>query len=208
MDRTDLDGAGRPSRAAVFVDRDGVINEERRDYVTRWSEFRFLPGAVEALVALSQAGLRVLVITNQSAIHRGLASRDDVRRLHRRMIASVARAGGRVDGVYVCPHRPDEECACRKPRPGLLLRAAARHRLDLARCYLIGDKLSDIEAGLAVGCRCILVSTGLDCTARSPQVESEPAAFRVCADIGAAVGHVLQDEAAQIQLERARASAG
>lgn len=203
-----MDGAGRPARAAVFVDRDGVINEERREYVTRWSEFRFLPGAVEALVALSQAGLRVLVITNQSAIHRGLASRDDVRRLHRRMIASVARAGGRVDGVYVCPHRPDEGCACRKPRPGLLLRAAARHRLDLARCYLIGDKLSDIAAGLAVGCRCILVTTGLDCAPLSPQMVSDPVAFRVCADLGAAVGHILQDEATPVGPEGAGAPAG
>jgi D-glycero-D-manno-heptose 1,7-bisphosphate phosphatase len=188
---------GPPSRIAVFVDRDGVINKERRDYVTHWGEFRFLPGAIDALVALTRAGLEVFIITNQSAIHRGLVSPDDVRRLHQHMVASIQQAGGHVRGVYVCPHTPDEACACRKPQPGLLLRAAAEHRLDLTRCYLIGDKVSDMEAGRAVGCRCIMVLTGLD----APPTGTVPsaavgAAYRVCPGIREAVALVLQDEAA------------
>jgi len=207
VSRNNPQGVEPPRGTAVFVDRDGVINEERRAYVTRWSEFRFLPGALDALVALSQTGQRVLVITNQSAIHRGLATHADVRRLHRRMVAAVTAAGGRIDGIYVCPHRPDEGCDCRKPRPGLLLRAAAQHRLDLARCYLIGDKLTDIEAGLAVGCRCILVRTGLDDTAEFDRPETGPHAFRCFGDIRTAVDHILQSAALDARLRDAAASA-
>ena len=185
-----------PSRIAVFIDRDGVINEERRGYVTQWGEFRLLPGAVEALVALARAGLDVLIVTNQSAIHRGIVSLDDVRRLHQHMVATLHKAGGRVRGVYVCPHTPDEECTCRKPQPGLLLRAAAEHGLDLTRCYLIGDKLSDMEAGLAAGCRCLLVLSGLDAP---PPVEDGAWAgagrYRVFPSIREAVDQVLEDEA-------------
>lgn len=185
-----------PSRTAVFVDRDGVINEERRDYVTRWGEFHFLPGAIQALASLARAGLDVFVITNQSAIHRGITTPQEVRRLHRRMVAAIHGAGGRVRGVYVCPHRPDEECTCRKPQPGLLLRAAAEHGLDLAGCYLIGDKVSDMEAGLTVGCRCLLVLTGLD----GPPSErrgalANPEGYRIYASLQEAVAQVIQDEA-------------
>ena len=188
----------RPSsRTAVFVDRDGVINRERRDYVRQWGEFRFLPGAVETLVALARAGLDVFIVTNQSAIHRGLVSLDDVRRLHQHMVATIHRAGGRVRGVYVCPHTPDEECACRKPQPGLLLRAATEHGLDLARCYLIGDKVSDMEAGQAAGCRCMLVLTGLDAPPSAGGGGSAgPERYRVYPSIREAVAQVLQDEAA------------
>lgn len=181
------------SRTAVFVDRDGVINEERRGYVTRWGEFRFLPGAVEALVALARAGLDVFIVTNQSAIHQGIVSLDDVHRLHERLMATVRKAGGSVRGIYVCPHTPDEGCTCRKPRPGLLLRAAAEHHLDLTRCYLIGDKLSDMEAGHAVGCRCMLVRTGLDAPpAETGATRAGP--YRIFPTIREAATQVLADE--------------
>jgi D-glycero-D-manno-heptose 1,7-bisphosphate phosphatase len=147
--------------SAVFLDRDGVINENRADYVKSWEEFVFLPNVFEPLRQLSQNGLLTIVVTNQSAINRGLVSREMVETIHRRMCEVVSRNGGRVDAVLTCPHRPDENCACRKPRPHLFLQAAERFDLDLSRSYLIGDALCDIAAGLAVGCCPILVLTGL-----------------------------------------------
>jgi D-glycero-D-manno-heptose 1,7-bisphosphate phosphatase len=146
---------------AVFLDRDGVINENRADYVKSWEEFVFLPNVFEPLRQLAQNGLLTIVVTNQSAINRGLISREMVETIHRQMCEVVSRNGGRIDAVLTCPHRPDENCCCRKPEPGLLLQAAERFDLDLARSYLIGDAFCDIAAGLAVGCRSILVLTGL-----------------------------------------------
>lgn len=147
-------------RAAVFLDRDGVISENRADYIKSWEEFVFLPNVFEPLRQLSQNGLLTIVVTNQSAINRGLVSRETVETIHRQMCEVVSRNGGRIDAVLTCPHRPDENCTCRKPRLGLLLQAAERFDLDLSRSYLVGDALSDIAAGLAVGCRPILVLTG------------------------------------------------
>jgi len=147
-------------RAAVFLDRDGVINENRADYVKSWEEFVFLPHVFEPLRQLAQNGLLTIVVTNQSAINRGLVSPETVETIHRQMCEAVSRNGGRIDAVLTCPHRPDENCRCRKPEPGLLLQAAERFDLDLPQSYLIGDAPCDIGAGLAVGCRPILVLTG------------------------------------------------
>lgn len=145
---------------AVFVDRDGVINANRRDHVKSWNEFVFLPHAVEALVELTKHGLPTVVLTNQAAINREITPRRTVEEIHARMIAVLGAAGARIDGVFYCPHRPDEGCSCRKPRPGLLLQAAERLGIDLTESYLIGDALSDVAAAQAVGCRPILVLTG------------------------------------------------
>lgn len=145
---------------AVFIDRDGVICRNRRDHVKSWEEFEFLPGALKALARLARTNLRVVIVTNQAAINRGLVSARTVGRINRRMVRAIERAGGRVDGVFVCPHRPDEGCPCRKPRTGLLLQAAEQLGIELAGSYLIGDAESDIRAGRAVGCRCYLVLTG------------------------------------------------
>ena len=147
-------------RAAVFLDRDGVINENRPDYVTTWDEFVFLPGVIEPLRRLAQSDLAIVVITNQSAIGRGLVSLKEAEAINHFMVAEIERFGGRVDGVFMCPHRPDEACDCRKPRPGLLLRAAKELGLDLKRSFLVGDALSDVEAARASGCQPILVLTG------------------------------------------------
>jgi D-glycero-D-manno-heptose 1,7-bisphosphate phosphatase len=146
---------------AVFLDRDGVINQNRDDYVKRWDEFAFLPGALDALRRLAQTPLLIIVVTNQSIINRGLASVQEVQDICRRMIEEIQNHGGRIDGVLMCPHRPDEGCNCRKPRPGLLLEAADRFHLDLPQSYLIGDAMSDVEAGLNAGCRVLMVKTGL-----------------------------------------------
>lgn len=147
-------------RRAVFIDRDGVICRNRHDHVKSWDEFVFLPGARSALARLAESELAVVIITNQAAINRGLVSVDMVEDIHRRMIQAIQAAGGRVDGVFYCPHRPDEQCTCRKPQPGMLLQAARELDVDLRGSYLIGDAWSDMLAGQAVGCQCYMVLTG------------------------------------------------
>jgi D-glycero-D-manno-heptose 1,7-bisphosphate phosphatase len=144
----------------LFLDRDGVICRDRADYVKSWEEFRFIPGVKTALRALRQAGIPVLIITNQSVINRGILTREALDSLHRKMMRDIVRAGGEISGIYYCPHRPDEGCDCRKPGTSLLKKAARDHHLNLKRCVFVGDTLKDLEAGKGVGCRTILVQTG------------------------------------------------
>jgi histidinol-phosphate phosphatase family protein len=143
--------------ATVLLDRDGVINRMRPDYVKRWEEMELLPGAVEALARLSRAGCRLVVLTNQSAIGRGILTHEGVDEIHQRLDAVVKEAGGRIDAYLVCPHAPADACACRKPAPGLLLRARDELGVDLGRAVLIGDQPSDLEAAEAARCDAILV---------------------------------------------------
>lgn len=146
---------------AVFLDRDGVINRRRPDHVKSWSEFEFLPGALGAISELCQRTERVVVVTNQSAVGRGVISSQELAAIHRRMTQAVEAAGGHIDGVYACPHRPEDGCACRKPRIGLLLAAAHELSLRLEGSVLIGDSPSDVEAARASGCRAIFVGDSL-----------------------------------------------
>lgn len=146
-------------RPAVFLDRDGVINVEV-SYLGDPADFQLLSGVAAALRRLNQAELPVIVVTNQSGIGRGYFSAAAVAAVHQRMYADLAAAGAHVDGVYLCPHRPDEGCACRKPAPGLLKQAARELALDLAQSVVIGDKYTDLAAGHVVGCRTVLVLTG------------------------------------------------
>jgi D-glycero-D-manno-heptose 1,7-bisphosphate phosphatase len=152
----------RPARPlVVLLDRDGTIN--RRvvgGYVTSWEGFAFLPGALRGLADLARAGATVAVVTNQAAVDKGLLTRAALARLHARMAAAVTAAGGRLHGVYVCPHRPERGCACRKPRPGLILRAAADLGFDPRASFLVGDSLTDVAAGAAAGCRTVLLAPG------------------------------------------------
>ena len=145
---------------AVFLDRDGVINENRPDHVKSWAEFQFLPGVLDGIARLSQAGVHVFVISNQAIVNRGLVSRDSVDTINQRMIDAIRRRGGNVDAVAYCPHRPEEHCDCRKPQPGLLLALARLHGVDLEDAIVIGDALSDVDAAHAAGCKAILVQTG------------------------------------------------
>jgi len=147
-------------RPAIFVDRDGVINRNRQDYVKSWAEFEFLPGAIEALRRLSQTGWPIIVVSNQSAVGRGVVEPQVVEDIHARMAAAIRRAGGRVDDVLYCPHAPEEHCNCRKPQPGLFHQAAERHNIDLSRSYMIGDAACDVEAACAAGCKPVLVRSG------------------------------------------------
>ncbi|MFO1220833.1 MAG: D-glycero-beta-D-manno-heptose 1,7-bisphosphate 7-phosphatase [Burkholderiaceae bacterium] len=152
---------------AVFLDRDGVINVER-EYLHRIDDFVFVAGAPQALARLAAGGWRLVVVTNQSGIARGYYGEDDYRALTAHMERELARHGVRLDAVLHCPHLPDAAvaayrrvCDCRKPAPGMLLEAAQRLSLDLARSVMVGDKLSDVQAGRAAGVgRCVLVRSG------------------------------------------------
>jgi D-glycero-D-manno-heptose 1,7-bisphosphate phosphatase len=145
----------------IFLDRDGVINYDSPDYIKSWEEFRFLPGSLEALAALTAAGYALILITNQSIIGRGKVSLEVLEAMHRRMRQAVAEAGGRVFDIFYCPHRPDDACDCRKPAPGMIMQAVMRHHIDPAGAIMIGDNVKDIACGRDAGCGAtILVRTG------------------------------------------------
>lgn len=178
-------------KAAAFLDRDGVINENSSDYVTSWQEFVFLPQVFEPLKRLARSDLFVVVVTNQSAVNRGFMDRTTLEEIHARMVEEVARRGGRIDAVLYCPHRPDEGCDCRKPRLGLFLRAAKEYNLDLTRSYLVGDALTDVEAGLAVGCKSFLVLTGRGQDQLAKPQARQLTGYHVVANLGEAVEWIL-----------------
>ncbi len=175
----------------VFLDRDGVINENRPDYVKSWSEFRFIPGAPEAIARLTTAGVRVFVVTNQAVVNRGMVPSDAVDAVNRRMTVEIERSGGRIEAVAYCPHRPDERCGCRKPAPGMLLALARQHNVDLEDSVLVGDALVDIEAGQAAGCQTVLVLTGRGREQLSLAMRSGRNGFKVAADLASAAELVL-----------------
>ncbi len=142
----------------VFLDRDGVINKRLvGNYVKSWEEFEFLPGVLGSLKRLAMGGWRVIIISNQSGIGRGLMSHEDLETVHRKMTRRIEEAGGAVEKIYVCPHHPDDSCSCRKPQPGNLLKAAEEYNIDLSLCFFIGDSPTDIEAGNRAGCITIQV---------------------------------------------------
>lgn len=145
----------------VFLDRDGVINRNRdNDYVKSWNEFEFLPNSVEAVRMLTHAGYQLIVVTNQACVNKGILSPGALNEIHRKMLAEIEGGGGRIRAVYHCPHRDDENCTCRKPKPGMLLQAASEHEIDIDNTYLIGDSNRDIQAGNEFGICSLLVLTG------------------------------------------------
>lgn len=147
--------------STIFIDRDGVINENRSDYVKNWNEFRFLAGSREAIAALTKAGHRIVVCTNQAGVAQGLISTDAMEDIHRRMLAAIEEVGGVIEKVYACTHGKTADCDCRKPRPGMLLRASRELDLDMNDAVFIGDSITDMQAGSAAGVRTMLVLTGL-----------------------------------------------
>ena len=145
---------------AVFLDRDGTLNRDK-GYVHLWADWEWLPGAKEALALLKRAGYKLVVVTNQAGVAKGLYNEEAVRELHAQVNLDL-RGLAPLEAFYHCPHHPDFSgpCPCRKPAPGLLRRAADELGLDLARSFMVGDKLSDAAAGRAAGCCSILVRTG------------------------------------------------
>jgi D-glycero-D-manno-heptose 1,7-bisphosphate phosphatase len=140
---------------AAFLDRDGVINEPAAegDYITRWEDFRFLPGAPDAIASLHRAGFRVVVVTNQRCVAKGLLSVTELERMHGRMREELTAAGSGVDDIYYCPHDYATACTCRKPSPGMIVEAARAHDIDLGVSWMIGDSEIDMAAGRAAGCQ-------------------------------------------------------
>jgi D-glycero-D-manno-heptose 1,7-bisphosphate phosphatase len=172
----------------VFIDRDGVIIRSRPDYVRSWDDVELLPGALGAIARLCRAGHRVMIVTNQSALDRGLISEEQLNAIHHRLSQLVEAAGGRITRFFVCPHHPRAGCRCRKPRPGLLYQAREQEGSILASSYVIGDQLCDLEAAWAVGSRPILVLSG--------EISTPPALARLdylqAPDLAAAADIVLQ----------------
>jgi len=147
---------------AIFLDRDGVIIENRPAYVRSWEEVEIFPDAIAALARLVDSPYKIVVITNQAGIGKGLISFQVAADINLRLRQEVAKAGGRIDMIVMCPHKPEDACSCRKPQPGMLLKAAQDLSIDLSQSIMIGDSLTDLQAGNAAGVRSVaLVKTGL-----------------------------------------------
>jgi D-glycero-D-manno-heptose 1,7-bisphosphate phosphatase len=193
--------------ATIFLDRDGVINENRPDYVKSWSEFRFLPGSREAIAKLTQAGHRLVVCTNQAGVARGTISLEAVYEIHRKMLDSIHEVGGKIEQVYFCPHEKEGDCDCRKPRPGMLLRARDELGLDMRGAVLIGDSITDIRAALAAGIHAVLVLSGLGLEQLYTHYHEANGPFRIALDLQHAVELILKGRylptGPQSSLERA-----
>ena len=174
---------------AVFLDRDGTIVREK-GYITVPDDLEILPGAAEAILSLRERGWKVIVVSNQGAVAKGLVTEEELGEINLRMVMMLGAEGATFDGVYVCPHHPEGkvpdyaiECGCRKPRAGLLEQAASEHDLDLAECVMIGDSLRDLQAGREAGVSAtILVLTGHG----AETAKGEHGADHVAADLEAA----------------------
>jgi histidinol-phosphate phosphatase family protein len=147
------------SSKAVFLDRDGVLTRERSDYVKTPDELEVLPGIGPALRDLRKMGFRLVIVTNQSVVGRGLATDVEIGRIHEKLQSELKQMGCSVDAIYYCPHLPGAGCSCRKPEPGLILRAAKDLGLDIASSWMIGDKEIDLEAAKRAGCHGLRVET-------------------------------------------------
>jgi len=145
----------------VFLDRDGVINQDSSAYIKSWSEFKFLPRSLQALKNLNQHNFHSYLITNQSAINRKLITLDTLTHMHDNMMAAIIAAGGRIDDIFFCPHLPREDCSCRKPKPGLIRAAQKKYNIHLASSFMIGDSAKDVVCARHAGCGfTLLVKTG------------------------------------------------
>lgn len=173
----------------IVLDRDGVINEDSRDYIKSPEEWRPIPGSLDAIACLNRSGYRVVVATNQSGLGRGLFDIEALHRIHGRMADELKRHGGAIDAIFFCPHPPEDGCDCRKPRPGLLLDIAARLKVPLAEVHAVGDSLRDLEAARAAGARPLLVRTGNGAATEKALPAGDPTP--VFDDLAAAVGYVL-----------------
>jgi D-glycero-D-manno-heptose 1,7-bisphosphate phosphatase len=148
------------SKKLIVLDRDGVINFDSKDYIKTANEWLPIPGSLEAIAALTAAAFIVVVVSNQSGIGRGMFTEDALSSIHRKMLHSVRNTGGVIDRIYFCPHHPEENCDCRKPKPGMLDKLASDLGISMTGVPVIGDKASDLEMARAVGARPILVLTG------------------------------------------------
>jgi D-glycero-D-manno-heptose 1,7-bisphosphate phosphatase len=188
-----------PLRPAVFLDRDGTINEQM-GYINHISRFHLLPGVAEAIRRLNEARIPVIVVTNQSGLARGYFPAELLTAVHEKMVTLLAEHGAHVDGIYICPHHPEAKreeyrvnCDCRKPKTGLLVQAAKDLGLDLVRSFVVGDRWSDLKTAANCGATPVLVLTGYgsgDALYIGPSQEVQPAMVGV--DLAAAVQWILE----------------
>lgn len=171
----------------IILDRDGVINEDSDLYIKSAAEWRPLKGSAEAIARLNHAGYRVVVATNQSGIGRGLFDMGALNLMHEKMHKAVAQAGGRIDAVFYCPHKDDDHCACRKPKPGMLEEIAHRFEIALAGVPCVGDAIRDLQAGAQANCELVLVKTGKG--EKTLAAGKLPAGTLVFDDLAAVAGH-------------------
>jgi D-glycero-D-manno-heptose 1,7-bisphosphate phosphatase len=176
----------------LILDRDGVINEDSDEFIKSPEEWVPIPGSIDAIAQLTKEGYRIVVITNQSGVARGLFDLSTLERMHIKMISMVEMAGGKIEAVFFCPHGPEHGCDCRKPKPGLFHAAASHFDFDLAGVPAIGDSYRDLEAAKAVGALPILVETGkgLRTLARHPDLD-----VPVFSNLYEAAQHLLQSHA-------------
>ena len=176
---------------AVFLDRDGVLIENRSEYVREWSQVSIFPFTISALTRLAALGYKIVVVTNQSAIGRGLLPVQVADEINQKLVDIVRAGGGQVDAVYVCPHHPDEICSCRKPNPGMLLQAADEHSLDISRSWMIGDAWTDIQAGHAAQVPHLgILKTGRGHEQLLLPRPAQPEAFHIFDNLAEAVGQI------------------
>lgn len=188
-----------PLRPAVFLDRDGTINEQM-GYINHISRFHLLPGVAEAIRRLNEAGVPVVVVTNQSGLARGYFPAELLTAVHKKMVTLLAEHGAHVDGIYICPHHPEAKreeyrvnCDCRKPKTGLLVQAANDLGVDLTRSFVVGDRWSDLKTAANCGATPVLVLTGYgsgDALYIGPTQAVQPAMIGV--DLAAAVQWILK----------------
>ncbi len=171
----------------IVLDRDGVINHDSEDYIKTPEEWRPLSGSLDAIAALTAAGFRIVVVSNQSGIGRGLFSEAVLDEIHRKMTSAVEAAGGAIAGIYYCPHAPDDGCNCRKPRPGLLERIRDDFNVSLSGIPFIGDKAADMTLARRVGARPILVLTGYGRATLASLHDTEVEAFSDLASAASAL---------------------
>ena len=144
----------------IVLDRDGVINADSDDYIKSAQEWQALPGSIESISKLYQAGYHVAIATNQSGLARGLFDLSELEQMHQKCLSLVEAAGGHIDGIFYCPHGPEDGCPCRKPKPGMLDAIEVEFGISLNDAYFVGDSEKDLAAAQAKGCRPVLVKTG------------------------------------------------
>lgn len=176
----------------IILDRDGVINYDSAVFIKSPAEWKPIPGSLEAIVRLNQAGYRVVIATNQSGIARGLFDMDTLNAIHQRMHLALSALGGRIDAIFYCPHAADSKCNCRKPNPGMFKRISTCFNVDLTGIPSVGDSLRDLEAAHAVGAQPFLVLTG---KGEKTHTENElPEGTLVFPDLSAVVTQLLSEE--------------
>lgn len=177
----------------VILDRDGVINYDSAQFIKSPEEWIPIPGSLEAIAMLNQAGFRVALATNQSGIERGLFDMATLNAIHDKMHRALAQFGGRIDALFYCPHTADSHCNCRKPKPGMLEEISRRFSTDLAGVPSVGDSLRDLQAGMSLGAQPILVRTG-----KGEKTLAEgnlPEGTWICADLMEAAQRIIDDKA-------------